>query len=420
MSTISFKTHIANNHYTLVRKQSKVIIMKNCAVITEYNPFHTGHKYQLDTLKAQGVDNIFCVMSGPFVQSAMPAFCDKALRAECAVLGGANAVIELPTVYATASAQLFAEGGMKIISGIKGITHLAMGAVGNSYDILRIADIKISHAEKFTTELKAELEQGKSYNAATATALTRIYGDLHPDKPTVAGLFNDPNNILCIEYISAIDKYCANMQPIIIERKGAAYNDISTDVEYVSATAIRTADEGGNLSAMQKYIPFNYDKICDSRRHAAADLELYKKLTLYALKKAGVDDINKLRNCSEGMEYLLKKVSHLNSLDEIVNAVIGKRYSKKRIYRLFLDLHLGIEKGLTDKPFCTRLLACKNDFDFSLLPNCVKTTNAQIKNTAQNCPNAQKVLQIDINATNLYNTLSDIIGDYFNYSLVKV
>lgn len=394
--------------------------MKNCAVITEYNPFHTGHKYQLDVLKAQGFDNIFCVMSGPFVQSAMPAFCDKALRAECAVLGGAGAVIELPTVYATASAQLFAEGGMKIISEIKNITHLAMGGVGNSDDILRIADVKISHTDRFTSELKSELEQGKSYNAASAAALTRIYGNLYPDKPTVTTLLEDPNNILCIEYISAINKYCANIQPIIIERKGATYNDASADAEYVSATAIRTADEGENLPSMQKYIPFNYDKICDCRKHAAADMELYKKLTLYALKRASVENINKLRDCSEGMEYLLKKVSHLNSLDDIVNAVIGKRYGKKRIYRLFLDLHLGIEKGLTDKPFCTRLLACKNDFDFSLLPNCVKTTNAQIKNAVNNHPDVQKVLQIDINATNLYNTLSDIIGDYFNYSVIKI
>lgn len=394
--------------------------MKNCAVITEYNPFHTGHKYQLDMLNAQGFDNIFCVMSGPFVQSAMPAFCDKAIRAECAVLGGASAVIELPTVYATASAQLFAEGGMKIISGIKNITHLAMGGVGNSDDILRIADIKISHTDIFTCELKSELERGKSYNAASATALTRIYGQLYPDKQTVATLLEDPNNILCIEYICAINKYCANIQPIIIERKGATYNDASTDREYVSATAIRTAESDGNLTAMQKYIPFNYNKICDSRRHTAADLELYGKLTLYALKRASIDDINKLRDCSEGMEFLLKKLSYLNSLDEIANAVIGKRYGKKRVYRLFLDLNLGIEKGLTDKPFCTRLLACKREFDFSLLPNCVKTSNAQIKKAANSCPDVQKVLQIDINATNLYNTLSDIIGDFFNYSVIKV
>ncbi|MDE6028951.1 MAG: nucleotidyltransferase family protein [Clostridiales bacterium] len=394
--------------------------MRNCAVITEYNPFHTGHKYQLNALNAKGFNDIFCVMSGPFVQSAMPAFCDKALRAECAVLGGASAVIELPTVYATASAQLFAEGGLKIISGIKNVTHLAMGGVGNGDDILRLADVKISHSERFTQELKAELERGKSYNAASVTALTRIYGNIYPDRPTVATLLKDPNNILCVEYITAINKYCANIQPLIIERRGAAYNDLSADGEFVSATAIRTADECGKIHTMRKYIPFHYDEICDNRKHHTADIELYKKLTLFALKKATTDEISKLRNCSEGLEYSLKKLAHLNNLDEIVNAVVGKRYGKKRLYRLFLDLHLGIEKGFTDNAFCTRLLACKNSFNFSQLPNYIKTTNAQIKTAAKNCPDVQKVLKIDENATNLYNTLSDIIGDYFNYSVIKV
>lgn len=394
--------------------------MKNCAVITEYNPFHSGHKYQLDTLNAQGFENIFCVMSGLFVQSAMPAFCDKALRAECAVMGGASAVIELPTVYATASAQLFAEGGMKIVAGIKNITHLAMGAVGNSDDILRMADIKISHTDKFTAALKAEFERGKSYNAASTAALTRIYNDLYPDKPTTTQLFEDPNSILCIEYICAINKYCSNIQPIVIQRKGANYNDTSANGEYVSATAIRVADTDGNLSAMQKYIPYNYNKICDNRSRFSADLELYKKLALYALKQASTEDINKLRNCSEGLEFSIKKVSHLNDIDDIINAVTSKRYSKKRIYRLLLDLLLGIEKGLTDTPFCTRLLACKNSFDFSLLPNCVKTTNAQIKRATETNIDVKKVLQIDVNATNLYNTLCGIIGTYYNYSMVKI
>lgn len=389
--------------------------MKNCAVITEYNPFHTGHKYQLDTLRTLDCDNIFCVMSGPFVQSAMPAFCDKALRAECAVLGGADAVIELPTVYATASAQLFAEGGLKIVSGIKNITHLAMGAVGSADDILRVADIKITHSAEFCNTLKAELEHGKSYNAASAASLTRIYGNLYPDKPDIAALFKDPNNILCIEYISAINKYCANIQPLIIQRKGAQYNDTEVNGEYVSATAIRTAD----LAHVQKYIPFNYDKICRQRTTHAADIQLYKKIALFALKRARLEDIKNLRDCSESMEYLLKNLSHLSSIDEITNAAIGKRYGQKRINRIYLDLLLGIDKSLTDKPFCTRLLACKNNFDFSLLPDYVTKSNAEIKKYAEN-PDIMSVLQVDINATALYNTISDIVGDYYNYSVVKV
>ena len=393
--------------------------MKNCGVITEYNPFHSGHKYQLEELNKQGFDNIFCVMSGSFVQSAMPAFCDKALRAECALLGGASAVIELPVVYSTASAQIFAEGGLKIISGIKNITYLAMGAVANSDDILRIADIKIRHKDKFNDALKSEMDNGKSYNVATKIALTRIFENIYPGQ-AVDYVFDDPNNILCIEYISAIHKYCSSIEPVIIMRKGAKYNDLSTDEEYVSATAIRAAAENGNLATVKKFIPYNYDKIHDYICSCRPDIALYKKLALFALKRVSADDIKKLRDCSEGMEHLLKNLAHLGSLDEIIECATGRRYGKKRIYRLLLDLLLDIDKELSDKRFCTRLLACKSNFDFSLLPDFVKTNNADIKKTASSDSDVAAVLRADINATALYNTLCGISGDYFNYSLVKI
>lgn len=387
--------------------------MKNCAVIAEYNPFHTGHKYQLDVINSQGFDNIVCVMSGSFVQSAMPAFCDKALRAECAVLGGASAVVELPVVYATASAQMFAEGGLKIIAGIKDITHIAMGATVSEDIILRMADIKLQHRDKFQSILKAELNNGKSYNAATALALNNVFAQLYPHI-SAEGFFNDPNNILCIEYITAINKYCANIQPLIIQRKGANYNDSAITGEYISATAIRNAD----LNDVKQFIPYNYDKIRLQRESHTADITLYKNLALFALKRAQPEEIKVLRDCSEGMEFLLKNVANLNNLDEIIDAAIGKRYSKKRIFRLLLCLLLGIDKSMFDKPFCTRLLACKRNFDFSVLPIFITKTNSEIKEAAQNS-DIKSVLQADINATALYNTLSQTNGDYFNYSVVK-
>lgn len=394
--------------------------MKNCAIVCEYNPFHTGHKYQLDVVRGLGFANIFCVMSGSFVQSGLPAFCDKSIRAECAIKGGANAVIELPSVYSTASAQAFAEGGLKIISDIKNISHLAMGAVGNDDDILRVAEIKIKHANEFTSVLKRQLDKGKSYNAATAAALSGIYGKLYPDRTPIDALFNDPNNILCIEYISAINKYCANVQPLILQRKGALYNDCDTDCEYISATAIRNAADNVGIDTVQKYVPYNYDKICDYRRMHSPDIEMYKALALFALKRARPNDITNLRNCSEGMEYLLKNAVQFSDLDKVIDAVTGKRYGKKRIFRLILDLLLNIDKTLTHKQFCTRLLACKSDFDFSLLPSCVKSTNADIKNAAKDNADIKSVLQVDIDATALYNTLCRKDGDYFNYSVIKV
>ncbi|MCH5165235.1 MAG: nucleotidyltransferase family protein [Clostridiales bacterium] len=393
--------------------------MKNCAIVCEYNPFHTGHKYQLDCVRKRGIDNIFCVISGSFVQSAMPAFCDKSIRAECAVLGGADAVIELPTVYSTASAQDFAEGAVKIIAGIKNISHIAMGAIAQPDDILRIAEIKTEYSDRYTAELKCQLNSGKSYNAACVAALSKMHETIFPDRNSIDGILADPNNMLCIEYITAIKKYAANIEPIIIKRLGAKYNDYDTAGIHISATAIRNAYSNGCSEDIEKYIPFKYKEMYEYRISHAPDLTSYKNIAVYSLKSADINYISNLRNCSEGLEYLLKSKSFYD-FDSYIEAATSRRYSKKRLFRLFLDIILGIDKDYMSKRFCTRLLACKNAFDFTLLPSCVKSTNADIKNAAANDSEIRQVLQIDEKAVALYNTISKLDGDYYNYSLIKI
>ncbi|MBD5131709.1 MAG: nucleotidyltransferase family protein [Clostridiales bacterium] len=393
--------------------------MKNCGIVCEYNPFHSGHKYQIDEVRRHGFDNVICVMSGSFVQSAEPAFCDKSLRAECAIMGGTNAVIELPVLYATASAQFFAEGAIKILSGIKSLTHIAMGAVAKEEEILRAADIKIKNCDKFNSLLKEYLAQGKSYNSASNAALIKVYQEHYPDKPSIENIFTDPNNILCIEYISAIEKYAPSIQPLIIERRGATYNDGEIHGEHISATAIRIAEMRGQLDSVKNYIPYNYDKIEKWRIEHSPDLSSYGKMLLFSIKSKTAKEISTLRNCSEGLEFLVKNSSVECNKDSFISAVIGKRYSKKRIMRLLLDSLLDINSKLLQNRFVTRLLACSKSFDFSLLPNCVKTTNNDIKLASSDIEVAE-VLKIDENATALYNTLCGIKGGYYNYSLVKL
>lgn len=90
--------------------------MKVAGVITEYNPFHNGHKYQLEQIKRQtSADYIVVVMSGDFVQRGEPAIIDKYERTRMALLSGADLVLELPAVFATASAEFFAGGGVSVL-----------------------------------------------------------------------------------------------------------------------------------------------------------------------------------------------------------------------------------------------------------------------------------------------------------------
>ena len=95
--------------------------MKVAGVITEYNPFHNGHKYQLEQIKRQtSADYIVVVMSGDFVQRGEPAIIDKYERTRMALLSGADLVLELPSVFATASAEFFADGGVSVLKNTGG------------------------------------------------------------------------------------------------------------------------------------------------------------------------------------------------------------------------------------------------------------------------------------------------------------
>ena len=91
-------------------------------VVAEYNPFHQGHACHLAKIHEKLGDNtpIVVVMSGAFVQRGEPAFIDPFLRTRMALKEGADLVLQLPTYYASATAEWFAIGGIQTLvkSGI--------------------------------------------------------------------------------------------------------------------------------------------------------------------------------------------------------------------------------------------------------------------------------------------------------------
>ena len=52
--------------------------MKTAGIIAEYNPFHNGHHYQMETVRhLTGADFVIVAMSGDFLQRGVPAIADK-------------------------------------------------------------------------------------------------------------------------------------------------------------------------------------------------------------------------------------------------------------------------------------------------------------------------------------------------------
>ena len=115
--------------------------MKVTGIIAEYNPFHGGHQYQIARAKElSGANYCLVAMSGDFVQRGEPAVYSKYLRARAALACGADLVLEIPSLFATGSAEDFASCGVALLSGLGAVDTLCFGSeCGDIAPLLRAA-----------------------------------------------------------------------------------------------------------------------------------------------------------------------------------------------------------------------------------------------------------------------------------------
>ena len=189
--------------------------MKTAGIIAEYNPFHNGHFYHVRQTRAAGYSHIVAVMSGNVVQRSEVACFSKWTRASAAVKSGVNLVIELPAVYAVASAEKFASAGVSLLDGLGLIDGLSFGSEsGNLQELYRCAEacMKINGS----AELTGFLSQGLSFPKAREKSVEQIAGS------EVSKLLRTPNNILGVEYLKALQNIGSSMEPITIRRTGPA------------------------------------------------------------------------------------------------------------------------------------------------------------------------------------------------------
>lgn len=235
--------------------------MKAAGIIAEYNPFHTGHKYQIDYIKESlGADYVIVAMSGDFVQRGTPALFSKYVRSEMALRAGADLVLELPTACASASAELFAKGGVQLLNGLGVTDILCFGSECGDTDILmELARLLIDEPEDFQNALRQNLKEGMTFPRARSLALAAL---LPKHKAEIyQQVLSSPNNILGIEYCKAILRERSSMIPTAIKREGSGYHAHTLSAgSFPSASAIRSAivqaNEGsGSLSASDSSLP---------------------------------------------------------------------------------------------------------------------------------------------------------------------
>ena len=147
--------------------------MKVVGIIAEYNPFHKGHQYQIEQLREKtGADYVIVAMSGNFLQRGVPALCDKFSRTRMALLNGADLVLEIPTIWATASAEYFAKGGVELLNKTGVVTHLGFGAESNDIDgMLQVSSILKKEPDVYKDVLANSIRSGNPFPVARKNAL---------------------------------------------------------------------------------------------------------------------------------------------------------------------------------------------------------------------------------------------------------
>lgn len=314
--------------------------MKIAAIISEYNPFTAGHKYHIEQTKAlTHADAVIAIMSGNFVQRGEPAVFDKQLRTRLALEGGADVVIELPTLFALQSAEIFAHGSVKILDSLRCVDYLSFGSETDIAFIGKIATLLADEPYSYKKELNKNLDDKLPFAQARANTIA-AYFNLTEEEKMCLSL---PNSILAIEYIKKLIQFDSDIQPVAVHRVGGGYNDVTEYTDYLSATAVRKFIREDRFSTISDKLPAKISKMILSQKYRADNEDFYKLLQ-YKLLTSSIDDIAQISGVVEGLENAFKSAAFSANYEEMTEKVHSKRYTRTAIQRIAYNILLGITK----------------------------------------------------------------------------
>lgn len=406
--------------------------MKVVGLVTEYNPFHNGHKYHIEAAKkATGADYAIAVMSGNFVQRGSPAIIDKYSRTKMALENGVDLVLELPVCYATASAEYFAFGAVSLLDKLGIVDDLCFGSeLGDLTPLARIADILSKKPKELENLIRKFISEGNSFPVAREKAFGEyLYtiGDtdiLEADK--LSAVLSKPNNILGIEYIKALITIASSIKPRSIKREVAGYHDkeLSTvnDSSFVisSATAIReiieSATNSKDLYPIINSVPQDVFELLTTEYGKAhpITIEDFDALIKYKLISESKENLSSCLDISEDFADRIGNLSDTHmSIKELANKLKSKNLTMTRVNRALIHTLLNIRKDKFDEynsngyTQYARVLGVKKESSHLLrkiteggrIPVITKVSDAR----KELSPLAMSMLSEDIFAAHLYN-----------------
>ena len=327
--------------------------MRIAGVIAEYNPFHKGHAHHLkETRRMGGCDYIVVCMDSSFTQRGEPACMDKWSRARVALNCGADAVFELPALWALQPADGFARGGVAVLGGL-GCDVLSFGSEETDINLLkRLAELGENEPPELRAALRRGLEAGKSHARARGEALSMLLG-------VDAERLNAPNLILAAQYLREIAAQGLRMEPLPVARIGD-YHDASLGA-FASASAIRAAISDGRMEEALTCVPEPSREALrrGGRMHPMDDL------LLHTLRGMSPEQIAALPGVGEGLEKRIARcAAEAVGRAELLDILKCKRYTRARLSRICACALLKLTKSMVEshaRPEYARLIGMRED-----------------------------------------------------------
>ncbi len=360
----------------------------NFSIISEYNPFHNGHKYQIDTIKNKlDGKNIIVIQSGNFVQRGDVSIASKFTRAKMALLSGADIILEIPQIFSSSSAMYFSKGSISVLDRLNIIDKICFGSENTTTDTLEnISKFLINEPTEFSELIKTNMTKGFSYPKSRSLALEHFgYGDT----------IKTPNNILGVEYIKSLYELNSNIEPVTINRTND-FHEKNIKNNVTSATSIR--ENIDNLELIKDTIPdICFDIFKEDINKNKYDINNLSSIFHYAFISKQKSEILKIVDMNEHLYNRLYEVIKTNFLiTDIINSTVSKNYTQTRINRVILNIILDNKQEELNNftkngfPF-VRVLGFRKEKQY-LLKEMIEKSNIKI---ITNLKNADKILSAD-------------------------
>lgn len=374
--------------------------MNVVGIIAEYNPFHNGHKYQIEQAKLQtNADLVIVAMSGNFLQRGVPAMFDKWTRANWALRNGADLVVELPVAYCVQAADYFAYGGTTLLNKL-GVDTLVFGVESGSKNDFNQAARWFNKHETLLTDKWNDQNRDQTYSQVMIQSLEKYHKAFPID-------LSEPNNTLGFAYTKQLFKHKFDFDILPIKRESAHYHDAKVDrsSQFASATAIR--NQLNMKESVSEYVPKSVYKTIHEY-YQVVPSELWPFIQ-YKVWSSPDNELKKIYEMDPGLEVKFKQAAiNASSYEEFTEYIKSKHLTFNKINRLIIYSLLNMTKSeikaeIKKGPEYARILAVNKKGQTYLNESKKSLALPLITNvTAEN----EEKLRLDIEAGELYRLIN--------------